>query len=112
VSDCIFCRILKREIPSNIAHEDDLVTVIHDVNPAAPVHLLAIPRKHIENLNDVSEEDQALLGHIQMVIARLAKENGFADQGYRVTTNCGEGAGQVVMHLHYHILSGRHFEGF
>ncbi|MGE5380175.1 MAG: histidine triad nucleotide-binding protein [Methylocystaceae bacterium] len=109
MSDCVFCRIIDREIPSKIAYEDDQVLIFHDIEPEAPIHLLAIPKKHIVNLSYASADDTMILGHLQQAIGKVAEELAFSDQGYRVISNCGKGAGQEVMHLHYHIMSGRPF---
>jgi len=109
MEECVFCRIVNREIPSEIVYEDDQVLVFRDIEPEAPVHLLAIPKKHVASLNDADQEDRELLGSIQLAVAEAARRLGFADSGYRIVNNCGAGAGQVVMHLHYHVLSGRPF---
>lgn len=109
MAECVFCRIVNREIPSEIVYEDEQVMVFRDIEPEAPVHLLAIPKKHVASLNDAGEEDRDILGSIQLAVAEVARRLGFADEGYRIVSNCGAGAGQVVMHLHYHVLSGRPF---
>ncbi|MGE5453959.1 MAG: histidine triad nucleotide-binding protein [Methylocystaceae bacterium] len=109
MTDCIFCRIINQEIPANIAYEDDQVLIFHDLEPMAPIHLLAIPKKHIINLNQAGDDDASELGHLQIVIGQVAEKMGFAAQGYRVISNCGKGVGQAVMHLHYHVMSGRPF---
>lgn len=104
--DCIFCAIANHEIPSNVAYEDDQMICFHDLEPQAPVHVLVIPKKHIESLDDVKPEDEALLGHmmgkIKEIAATLELENG-----YRVVSNNGEDAFQTVKHLHFHILGKR-----
>ncbi len=104
---CIFCKIASKEISSNIVYEDDKVLAFHDINPQAPYHILVIPKKHIETLLELKEEDKDLIGHIYLVINKIAKDLGFADRGYRVVVNCKEEAGQTVFHLHFHILAGR-----
>jgi len=104
---CLFCRILAREIPAEIIHEDDRTVVIRDINPQAPTHVLVIPREHIESLDEASRADEALLGHLLRVAARIANEAGLADSGYRTVINNGAGAGQSVFHLHVHLLGGR-----
>jgi len=106
-NNCLFCRILAQEIPAEIIHEDDRTAVIRDINPQAPSHLLVIPREHIESLDEASQRDEALLGHLLRVAARVANEAGLADSGYRTVINNGEGAGQSVFHLHVHVLGGR-----
>ncbi|WP_038055221.1 histidine triad nucleotide-binding protein [Thermodesulfobacterium hydrogeniphilum] len=105
--DCIFCKIAKKEIPANIIYEDDKVLAFHDINPQAPFHILVIPKKHISTLLELTEDDKDLIGHIYLVINKLAKDLGFADRGYRVVVNCKEEAGQTVFHIHFHILAGR-----
>lgn len=105
--DCIFCKIANKEIPSTIVYEDEDVMAFNDLNPEAPVHILVIPKKHIESLNAASEEDQRLLGKIMLTIAKIAAEQGIAETGYRVVNNCGEQGGQTVMHLHFHLMGGR-----
>ncbi len=102
----LFLKILSKEIPAKIAHEDDLCLAFHDVNPQAPVHVLIIPRKVIRTHADVAEEDAPLLGHLHLVAAKLAKELGLS-AGYRLVLNCDERAGQTVPHLHLHLLGGR-----
>lgn len=104
--DCLFCRIAAGEIPSKKIYEDERVLVFHDVDPQAPVHFLAIPKTHITGANRVNEENEAVVGHIFSVIARVAAELGCPDD-YRVVTNCGKQAGQSVGHLHFHVLAGR-----
>lgn len=106
MSDCIFCRIIAGEIPAKKVYEDDRVVVIEDISPQAPVHLLAIPRKHIVNCLDLAPEDDALIGHLHRVAAQLATERGITG-GFRVVTNNNAGAGQSVFHIHFHILGGR-----
>ena len=106
MSDCIFCKIANKEIKSDIVYEDDRVVAFNDINPHAPVHILVIPRKHIIGVAEAGDEDAELMGHLQLVAARLAKEKGVAE-GYRIVVNSGPLAGQSVMHLHYHLLGGR-----
>lgn len=105
--DCIFCKIAQKEIPSAIVYEDEDVIAFNDLNPEAPVHVLVIPKKHIESLNTATEEDQQLLGKIMLTIQKIAVEQGIAENGYRVVTNCGAQGGQTVMHLHFHLMGGR-----
>ena len=102
----IFQRIIDREIPANIVFEDDLCLAFHDVNPQAPTHVLVIPKKPIRSVDDLTEEDTSLVGHLWLVIRNLAGELGL-DDGYRVVVNCGRDGGQTVDHLHYHLLGGR-----
>ena len=107
MEDCIFCKIIKGEIPSEKVYEDDEILAFKDINPAAPIHILVIPKKHIESLLKLQEEDYELVGKIQKVINKLAKELNIEEEGFRVIVNCGKDAGQEVMHLHYHLLAGR-----
>ena len=102
----IFKRIIDKEIPARIVHEDELCLAFHDVHPQAPVHVLVIPKKEIASTEQLTEDDAELLGHIYGVIRKLVKELGLA-KGYRVVTNCGDDGGQTVYHLHFHILGGR-----
>jgi len=104
----IFKKIIDREIPAKIVYEDDLCLAFEDINPQAPTHLLVIPKKEIASLDEVSAEDQALVGHLLVAIGKIAADLGIS-AGYRVVTNCGRDAGQEVMHLHFHLLAGRSF---
>jgi len=106
-SNCIFCRIADRDIPSPLLYEDEDVVAFADLNPRAPVHILIIPRKHIASLAEVGAEDAALLGKIALVAKQLAEEHGIAESGYRLLTNCRADSGQEVPHLHYHLVGGR-----
>ena len=107
MSECIFCKIINKEIPSQVVFEDEQVLAFKDINPVAPVHLLVIPKKHRESLNDIDVADEALLGHILVVAKKLAQESGIADSGYRVVNNCGDDGGQVVKHLQFHVIGGQ-----
>jgi len=107
--DCLFCKIVKKEIPAKVVFEDETLIAIEDINPAAPVHVLIMPKDHIASLAEIKKDDETLLGNIQIVAAHLARELKLNDQGYRLVNNCGEWGGQTVMHLHYHLLGGRHF---
>lgn len=107
MEDCIFCKIIKGEIPANKVYEDEEVLAFHDINPAAPIHILVIPKKHIAMLTDLTKEDEVLVGKIYSTINKIAKQEGFEKQGYRVITNCGRDSGQEVMHIHFHILGGK-----
>ncbi len=102
----IFKRIIDGEIPANIVHDDAQCLAFHDVNPQAPVHILVIPKKEIPSVNEITDADHALIGHIWSVIRDLAKTMKL-DDGYRVVVNCGKDGGQTVDHLHYHVLGGR-----
>lgn len=106
MEDCIFCKIIKGEVPSQKVYEDDEILAFKDINPLAPVHILVIPKKHIETTNDLEEKDEAMIGRTFTIIKKLAKENHL-ENGYRVVNNCGEDGGQEVKHLHFHLLGGR-----
>ncbi|MFC2991242.1 MULTISPECIES: histidine triad nucleotide-binding protein [Halomonas] len=106
---CLFCKIINREIPAEIVFEDDEVLAFEDIAPQAPTHLLVIPKRHVATLNDLEESDQALVGRLPIVAARLARERGFADEGYRVVMNCNDDGGQTVYHIHMHLMGGRRF---
>lgn len=106
MSETIFSKIIRREIPANIVYEDDLALAFTDVNPQAPTHILVIPKKPIVNLDDTKEEDKELLGHLLFCIPKIAKEAGLTN-GYRVVINNGDDGGQTVYHLHLHILGDR-----
>ena len=106
MADCLFCRIVKGEIPSKKVYEDERTYVFEDINPQAPTHLLIIPRKHVVGLKEASAEDAELLGYCQLVAAKLARERGI-EEGYRTVYNVGAKAGQSVFHLHLHLLGGR-----
>ena len=106
-TDCLFCRIAANEIPADLIEQDSRSIVIRDINPQAPIHLLVVPREHIESLDDASQKDEALLGHLLRVAARVANAAGLAEGGYRTVINTGAGAGQSVFHLHLHVLGGR-----
>lgn len=109
MDDCIFCKIIRGEIPSKKVYEDDLVYAFHDIAPAAPTHILIVPKEHICCANELDESHEALLGHIILTASKLAKELGFAKDGYRIINNCGANAGQTVFHLHFHVLAGGKF---
>ncbi|HPU35890.1 MAG TPA: histidine triad nucleotide-binding protein [Bacillota bacterium] len=110
MQDCIFCKIANREIPADIVYENEKVLVFKDINPAAPVHLLVIPKKHISTLFDLSEGDSDIMGQVQLASVRVARELNLGEQGFRLVCNCGREAGQEVMHIHYHLLAGRPFK--
>jgi histidine triad (HIT) family protein len=106
MADNLFLKILDKTIPAKIAYEDDLCLAFHDIKPQAPTHVLIIPKKVIRTLDDATEEDAALLGHLQLVAVKLAKQLGLSN-GYRLVVNCNEHGGQTVPHLHVHLLGGR-----
>jgi histidine triad (HIT) family protein len=105
--DCIFCKIARKEIPGKIAFENERVVAFHDLFPAAPTHILIIPKTHYSTLNDVPASDSAVLGELVSTASALAKELGIADSGYRVVMNCNPDGGQSVYHIHLHLLGGR-----
>jgi histidine triad (HIT) family protein len=102
----VFGKIIDREIPANIVYEDDLCLAFEDVNPQAPTHLLVIPKKEVASVDDLADEDADLVGHLFLVMRRIAAERRLSG-GYRIVANCGRDAGQEVMHLHFHLLAGR-----
>lgn len=106
MDNCIFCKIGKGDIPSDKVYEDDEILVFKDLSPQAPVHLLAIPKRHISHIDELRETDKELIGHIFFVISELAKELNL-EKGFRVVTNCKEDGGQSVDHVHFHVLAGR-----
>ncbi len=108
MSDCIFCKIAKKEIPSAVVYEDEQVVAFKDLEPQAPVHVLIIPKKHVESVAALKVEDKELAAHILVdVIPQLARELGVAEKGFRVVANTGDEGGQTVKHLHFHLLGGR-----
>ena len=104
--DCIFCKIVNGDIPSNKVYEDDTVLAFHDIAPQMPVHVIVIPKMHIASAAEVNEENNVVIGHIFEVIAKIAKDLGL-ENGFRVINNCGKDGGQTVGHIHFHILGGR-----
>ena len=105
--DCIFCRVATGDVQAEIIFQDDRCIAFRDINPQAPVHVLIIPREHIESLDDAGRSDEPLLGHILRVAARVANDEGLTESGFRTVINTGAGAGQSVLHLHLHVLGGR-----
>jgi histidine triad (HIT) family protein len=103
----IFSRIIAKEIPADIVFQDDRVTAFRDINPQAPTHILIVPNKEIPTANDVTDADEAVLGHMLVVAKQIAEQEGLASSGYRLLINCGEHGGQEVYHLHLHLLGGR-----
>ena len=106
MSDCIFCKIINKEIPSTIVYEDEKIIAFKDINPVAPVHVLVIPKKHITSLIELEDEDKNIIGDIYLVINKIARDQGIAEKGFRVIVNCGEDGGQEVKHLHFHLIGG------
>lgn len=109
MSDCIFCKIANNEIPSNKVYEDEFLCAFHDINKEAPVHILIIPKKHIESVNQLENDDQMLIGKIFMLAKKLSKELEIDNTGYRIVNNCGKNGGQTVSHIHFHLMGNRAF---
>ncbi|AEF54119.1 histidine triad nucleotide-binding protein [Marinomonas posidonica] len=105
--DCLFCKLVKGEIPATILYQDDDVIAFEDIMPQAPCHFLVIPKRHISTLNDLTDEDASLVGKLQITAAKVAKQKGISEEGYRVVMNCNEIGGQTVYHIHMHVLGGR-----
>ena len=103
--NCLFCKIIKGEVPSTKVYEDDLVYAFNDINPKAPIHILVVPKKHISTFAELKQEDKDYVWAIHEAINKIAEEQGFKNNGYKVNINCGKNAGQEVMHLHYHLLA-------
>lgn len=106
MEDCIFCKIIRGEMPSEKVYEDENVLAIKDVNPAAPIHILVIPKKHYENVLKVEPENKEIIADMFIVINKIAKQLGIEEDGFRIINNCGKDAGQEVMHIHFHLLAG------
>ncbi|MDH5178907.1 MAG: histidine triad nucleotide-binding protein [Gammaproteobacteria bacterium] len=111
MNDCLFCKIIAGEIPSDRVYEDDQVVVFRDINPMADVHLLMVPRAHVAGLNDLDETHDALMAHMLRTLPKLAAAQGLTD-GFRTIINTGKGGGQVIFHLHIHLLGGKQLPGF
>lgn len=109
MKDCIFCKIVEKKLPSNIFYEDQEIIAFPDIHPSAPVHILIVPRKHIDTIDHAEEIDQALLGKMILVAQKLAREQGIADKGYRLSFNVKEGGGQIINHIHLHLMGGKRF---
>ena len=107
MSDCLFCKIVEGQIPASIAHQDEQLIVIRDINPQAPLHVLVIPRLHVATINDLTPANDALVGSMFRAAALLAKQHGYDQRGYRTVFNCNAEAGQSVFHIHLHVLGGR-----
>ena len=107
MADCLFCKIVSGQIPATLIYQDDRVVAFKDINPQAPMHLLVIPRRHIASLNELSADDDGLVGEMVRRGAALAREHGHSDRGFRTVVNCNADAGQTVFHIHLHVLGGR-----
>ncbi|MEE4254689.1 MAG: histidine triad nucleotide-binding protein [Desulfuromusa sp.] len=106
-SECLFCKIIAGEIPASIIYEDPQLVVFNDIDPQAPQHVLIVPKKHIATTLDLTAQDNDLVGHIYQIAGKMARNLGFADDGFRVVNNCNEAGGQTVWHIHFHLLGGR-----
>lgn len=109
MDDCIFCKIIGGQVPAKLIHEDEMCVAFDDIHPQAPVHVLVVPRKHIPRLMDADPSDEGLLGHLLTVANSIARSRGVAEDGYRIVINVNRGAGQVVFHLHLHVMGGKRF---
>jgi histidine triad (HIT) family protein len=107
MSDCLFCRIASGQIPSKVVYDDERLVVIEDINPQAPLHVLVIPKAHIATLNDLTPQDESLIGEMTRRAVAIARERGYADRGFRTVFNTNKEAGQTVFHIHLHLLAGR-----
>lgn len=107
--DCLFCKIVGGDLDAEIVYRDDDVVAFRDINPQAPTHVLVVPTKHVATINDLEDGDAPTVGRLLLAAKRIAAEEGIVDDGYRVTMNCGSGAGQSVFHIHLHLLGGRSF---
>jgi|TARA_Y100000031_G_C8092711_1_gene324926 histidine triad (HIT) family protein len=105
--DCLFCKIVRGDIPTDFLYEDENIIAFRDINPQAPTHILIVPKEHIATLNDVEQNHGELLGGMQIAASQLAREEGISDRGYRTVFNCNREAGQTVFHIHLHLLGGR-----
>ena len=110
MNKCLFCQIIEGEIPTNLVYQDDLTIAFDDINPQAPSHILIVPRKHIATLNNLSDSDTLITGHMIKVAQQLAKENHLEKDGYRIVMNCNQHGGQTVFHIHLHLLGGRQLQ--
>ncbi len=105
--DCVFCKIVANDSPGRVLYRDELVTAFRDIHPIASIHYLIVPNRHIASVNELEETDQELMGHMVLTAQKIARQEGFADKGYRLLMNTGPLAGQTVFHLHLHLISGR-----
>lgn len=109
MENCIFCKIIRGDIPSKKVYEDDRLLVIEDIGPQAPLHLLVLPKRHFVNCLDMTPDDEVLVGYAYRIAGDIARQKGYAESGFRIVQNNGEGAGQSVFHIHFHLLAGREF---
>jgi len=111
VEECLFCRIISREIPSDVVYQDDEFLAFKDIRPQAPTHILIIPKTHFDSLVEISDQQEKLMGRLVIIAKKLAEKEGLAKNGYRLVLNCGAEGGQVVPHLHLHLIGGRKLNG-
>lgn len=109
MDDCIFCKIVNKQVPSELVYEDDYVCAFKDINPVAPIHVLIVPKDHLQSLNEIEQNHKELIGHVFLVSKILAREFGISESGYRIVVNCGKDGGQTVNHIHFHLMGGRKF---
>ena len=107
MENCIFCKIINKQIPSDVVYEDDTVIAFKDIQPAAPIHVLIVPKTHISSMKEINPDNADILKDIHLAANKIAEKLGISDKGYRLINNCGADAGQTVMHLHYHLLGGK-----
>jgi len=107
MTNCIFCKIARKEIPSELVYEDELVVAFNDIHPQAPIHILIIPKHHIPTINDIDESQEALVGRLFLAAKNIAQQLQIAEDGYRVVMNCNQHGGQAVYHIHLHLLAGK-----
>lgn len=107
MNDCIFCKMIKRDIEPDIVYESDVVLAFRDINPQAPTHVLVVPKEHIATINDLDSSHAKMMGELFIAAQQVAAQEGLAERGYRTVMNCNQGAGQTVFHLHLHVLGGR-----
>ena len=110
MGECVFCRIVKKEIPAKVIHEDEQVVAFEDLNPQAPVHILVIPKAHLATLNEVGQDQAGLIGRVVATAVGIAADKGLGESGYRLVANCQAAAGQSVFHIHFHLMGGRNFQ--
>ena len=105
-NDCLFCKIVNKEIPTDFLYQNDTLTVFRDINPQAPVHLLIVPKKHIRSINDLTDEDKGVISEMIMIAKKMAKKEDLAESGYKLFFNVERGGGQIIFHLHLHLVGG------
>lgn len=106
MNDCLFCKIIKKDLPAQFEYEDEEMVAFKDINPKAPIHILIIPKKHIDSVNEIKENDAALAGRLILLAKKIAKDKGLDKLGYKLIFNVGKGGGQIIDHIHLHLLGG------